>query len=452
MLAASKLAIGGSLDVVSLLIISKVLSNGGITISGESKYIPFEFEPITIDVFSGISIALTLFIASALVSYSANTQVLKLSVDIEKRLIDRYFLHLSSDSGFFSLLEGNNDLKDLTRIIMGSTRLAGRMLRQIYSLIHPTLKSITLLVALLVLDTNTTILVLGLLLLLAYVQYVINRRAANYSRSFDDAQRNSRMILSGILKRSILSVGRSSNDYQPVDNNHDITKAMMMYRMRIQVTEESKLATSISKSFLIMCVLALTFSFSQEGLSQEDILTSLIFYIPALAFFIISLQSVLAGITNISRFYPQVNNYFQAIRDVDDRITVELSIPTDSDEAISLSEPRTIIIISNEKQAAPTHLKLIQILKKQKYNEKTQDSVNIVSSSVSSADEVYEKAKEKNTVNIIYIPPKAALQVSEFYPTYHFLEDEGLLSQWTPNSTSTFKSEEIIEEDDFDEM
>lgn len=449
-LAASKLALGSTLDVAALLILTKILSNGSITISGGTKYIPYEFDPMTIGILQGMIIVLVLFTISALCGYSANTLVLKLSVDLEKRLTEKYLSYLGGETGLKSLIESKQDFKDLSRVLMSSPRLAGRLLKQLYSLIHPTLKSIALLFALLVLDIKTTMLILTLLIILGYVQYIINRRAANYSRMFDSAQRTSRLIIKDILKESILKAGQSSNRNLSLWSNKDIGQALKAYRMRTQVTEESKLATNISKSMLIMCVFLLSFSFAPAGLSEKEILSSLIHYVPALAFFIISLQSVLAGITNISRFYPQVSNYHQATNNYSSNLLNSLYIPVQHSNNIPLGKPRKIFIISGVKQAFNSHLHLLSILKKKQCSLADKNTVSLTTSTVDSIKEFHKiNSIEDNTLSIIYISSRVAKEIKSYCPVYQIDKNQDALVKW--KETKNEDLDDLIAADDDDD-
>lgn len=370
LLAISLLIMGGALQVVALLGISLLLN------SDHAETLPLNinlFATATLPLPSftiGAIIITGIFILAALFTFLGERLVLVLTTYLEENLAIKFFNYIGSPASF-GIIANKESFPQLLKILLGSTRAAGRILRLEFSLIQPFFKAILLLYILLSLKAGVTLTVLLILLISGIAQYIINLRASLYSRQFDESVLLSKTFLKSLLQTSIFSISAKNNAASDIKNNPHFQKNKNDYRLRLQVTEESKFASSIVKASIILYILL---SLTDYGNISEQSIAEVLSFSLLLIFFLTSVQTILACLTGISRFYPKTQNYIRLVLDKThqnnlvsrDKLSLPYKKKCGSIELLALNSPKKLYIVLNEAKpstAFSTHFSILHLLK-----------------------------------------------------------------------------------------
>lgn len=303
------LSTGGALHIFAILQITLLLGSSD-NAARFTSYLPgsLGLDNLSISFTSGAILIFSTFLIGAIFTYIGESRVYRLATNLEEKLTINLFDLLGTQADISSTLSNEETQTNLYKSLLSSTRLAGRFLRLQLALIQPLLKSSILLAVLIFMDWKITIFILFSTIVLSTVQYLISIRAVRFSRQFDESNFKSKKF----LKSKIIEIVNGNNAKsisENVSKNKFFQQSKNDYRMRLQVKQESMLASSITKACIIL-VLLLTITNWGSDLSIPTI-KALFGYALVLVFFLISIQAALAQITAMNRFYSQVNEYIK---------------------------------------------------------------------------------------------------------------------------------------------
>jgi ABC-type multidrug transport system fused ATPase/permease subunit len=466
---ATILIAGGILQVIALLQITLLLKAGsGSTGIASSLPLPLWFKDISIPFMVGVALITGTFLIAALCTYSGESRVLKLATDLEETLIKNFLNFLATREGLFTIIRKQVPIADLYILLLSSPRLAGRILRLQFALIQPVLKSTVLLVALLVLDWQTTLAVVGLLIILSIAQYKVNIRAVRYSRQFNKSNKEVKRFLKPKIGLAITGNDTVRGITDDISENELYKQNKLDYRMRLQVTEESKLASNVTKAAIVLLLLTSATNFGQN--LSVPVLTSLLSYALILVFFLISVQATLACLTSMSRFYSRVSLYFKFIYgdDCQQQLSKEdmyVSVLSKDQQLtkVYLNTTTTLFVKSQQKNLIKTHISLLRAIQienkgpaanliKSETNNKEQklsDSTFMPYTFIDENSSLISNLglKENKGLQIIYISPEFARRQKE-KAMYELSNKEQQLIPW-PNKRNS--QEELLDDDDDDD-
>lgn len=452
------LAAGGVLQVLALLQITILLGNSDKKNSIISS-LPLSFLPenISVSFMTGVFLITSTFLIAAICTYSGESRVLRLATDLEEKLINKLLSLLSTQAGILKIISKEMPKAKLYKILLSSTRLAGRFLRLQFSLIQPLLKSIVLLAVLIFIDWALTLSILAVVLSLNMAQYLINIRAVKFSRQFEESNIKSKKFLRSKLELAVTNSNGTENE--DISKNEFYQQNKIDYRMRLQVTEESKLVSNITKACLVFMLLA-SYTNWGEDLSLP-VLTALLSYALILIFFLISIQASLACITSMNRFYSQVSEYFNFIDEGqgDSSVTTAntyipvLSKNSDEVDKIYLNASR-ILFIQCRKDPKKIHFSLLSTIQIESQGA-NQSPIDNKKSNIEQSDTlpyifIDEESPKINNLNqlessnlkIAYITPQIARSQKQI-AVYEIVEEKRLLIPWPNNRLA---STEVINE------
>lgn len=306
-IAVFLLSMGGALNIIAILLISVLFNLIGEPNSINS-YLPNSLSLVnfSISFTSGAILIFCTFLIGALFTFTGHSLVLRLATDLEKKLTINLFNLVKIQDVISKIFSNRSTKSKLYKSLLSSTRLSGRILRMQLALIQPLLQSVVLMTVLMIMNLKVTIYILLATIALSTIQYLISIRAVKFSRKFEKSNRESKDFLKSKIQL-ILNDNNVKNLSSNILKNKSFQESKSDYRMRIQVTEESKLASSIIKACIIFILLVTMTKWGSD--ISVPTLKTLFNYALILVFFLISLQTLLALITSINRFYPQVREY-----------------------------------------------------------------------------------------------------------------------------------------------
>jgi len=473
--SASVLILGALLQVLALLLITHILSDGVNTSNPIPTFSATAlFDSFSLSFMEGAILTTGIFLVAALCTYSGETLVLKLAVELEINLIKNIFNYLGTISGGIQIIEKKYTLLYLSKILSNSTRLAGRVLRLQFAIIQPFLKAIVLMIVLLLMDWDITLIILGVLLLFGLLHYKINLRAVKYSKQFEESNITARRILNLKLQSALVSLGVKSMEINDFSQERDVILNKESYRMRRQVTEESRLASDFAKAIIILFLLATMTEFGK--LQSQHVLTSLLSYSFVLLVFLLSLQSTLVCLTNISRFHPQTSRYVNLINSSDNKKSTlsktDLYLPIISDTGkvrkVFLNNSSTLLIVSPAEKVVNTHIGILSSIKKNKKSKNHTNNYQLIAKDKSIKNQEMLlpytiTTSIQDTINLInkndinglqinYISPAdAKILAPNLQTLYVYSPEDSRLKPWLGKPIQNEQITEQDENDDFDD-
>lgn len=305
---------------------SKYFSSGNVI-----HFYNLEFDPRSSFclLFSGFSAVIFLCLSSIFINLS-KTKIIFLSRKYEEFCAQRvYSLFLNCICFDY----GANCLNDvcLVRLIRSDSRVAGRVLRLILSLIIPVLSLSVSFFVLLFIEFKLTLLVCILGFVFVYFQYFISKSAAIQSMRFEKMSPRVAAEIKMILRRYKEFGPSIQNDRFVINayNNGFIKNQLDAYEQRLRAVENSRLVSGVFMAIVLGIVTTIMgFSIVHENSGWGKLLV----YLGALRFVLSNLQTTFSILTNINRFHPQFSRY---------RSFIVMSQPV-SLVNIELSDPRQI--------------------------------------------------------------------------------------------------------------
>jgi hypothetical protein len=264
------------------------------------------------------SLAVTsLLLLSALCIFFSRRNILRMGREYEEFCGKRVFYLLGKKMDLFSSAENSAGAYSyLFRLIKADSRLAGRLLRMLLSLIVPFLTLTAAIVVLVYLEPVLTLLIAGFSIIFLYYQYRISRKAAGDSMRFETlvpaAGQEYRGLLSHFRHQSLPDENRDMVDQLFIEG--PVKKQLDAYEGRLRGVENSRLVSGVFMAGILGLIsLVMGVGIIREGDGWEKLLI----YLVALRFAMTNLQTTFSLITSINRFYPQVRRYFLFVRSVE---------------------------------------------------------------------------------------------------------------------------------------
>jgi ABC-type multidrug transport system fused ATPase/permease subunit len=473
------LLLTGALQVLALLLMTTLLGdNDGLAVGGSA------LAPITrwigslpISFLGMVFIITAILLTASYCTYSGECKVLKMAANLELELTKDLFVYLGTAPGMIKLIKNKFSPEYLFRVTIASTRLSARIMRLQFNLIPSLLKSIALFIGLLIIDWAMTLAVLGFMFLLGIIQYNINLRAVKYSLAFENSSATARQILKAKLDTVLLSLGGANKASSDFLQEESIVLNKDNFQMRFQVKEESRLFSSVSKAVIIFFIIATITEFGE--LQSKALLANLLIYAFALYMFVLSLQSVLMGLTGISRFYPQVNRYFRLLYEPSSAMSRDLTeysfyIPIKLTGGVSrkvyLSDATCLFIVTPIQRVEKDQIALLCSIGietgsphasvetiKENSEKKSEPLVSeeyllpfTISDSTAEALEIM--GDKQNRFKIIYIRPAIALELNGSHSLYEYSRDTSQLVPWSRNSIKSDISYDDNNDDELDDL
>jgi hypothetical protein len=203
----------------------------------------------------------------------------------------------------------------LLRLIKSDSRLAGRVLRILLSLIIPGLTLIVVVAFLLYLETGLTLIVSNLAVVFILYQYRVSRHAAGHSVRFEKMASSAALKYKELLQHYKMKVqaDESSALVERVFTQGPVKHQLDAYDGRLMAVENSRLVSGMFMAVVIgAIILVMGGGIIGEGTGWGRLLV----YVISLRFAMANLQTTFTSITAINRFYPQLRRYFSFLESV----------------------------------------------------------------------------------------------------------------------------------------
>jgi hypothetical protein len=268
---------------------------------------------------TGCSLVFIFLSLAALCIYFSRRGALRMGREYEEFCAKRVFYLLGGAENSLSVAEaGPNSDSFIARLVRGDSRLVGRILRMLLSMIVPGLTLVTTTTVLFYLEPTLTVLITVLAVLFVFIQAHTSRRAAGHSMRFEKLT----SAAGGQYKELIQYYkyhSRPGESQSPVERifSHGIVKKQLdAYVGRLQSVETSRLVSGLFMALVVsLLILIMGVSIINEGTGWERLLV----YVVALRFAMVALQNTFSSITVINRFYPQAKRYFLFVQSLSDQ-------------------------------------------------------------------------------------------------------------------------------------
>ncbi|PLX66984.1 MAG: hypothetical protein C0603_09960 [Denitrovibrio sp.] len=271
---------------------------------------------ISLLIFMVVMITLSLSL-SALVLYFSRWGTIRLGSKYMNFSIERIFRLLASDKLVDKTMLFDADIprdKYILRLITGDSRIGGRIVRMILDTTVPLTTFLIAFSALVYMHFVLTMAVVFILLFYTFVQYKITRKASNHTLVFDKQSPIVNRTCRDILESFMLLPGREMFHDDMIDDimkSESLKKYTESYDGRISTIIDSKLASGLFTAPIIATViLLLGLEIIETGTGWD----TLVVYILALRFAMISMQSVFSQITSVNRFYSQMRRLYHFVK------------------------------------------------------------------------------------------------------------------------------------------
>lgn len=199
--------------------------------------------------------------------------------------------------------------KYMLRLVRGDSTWGNRFVINLMSIVAPAVTLLAAMAALFYLEVVLTLILLVLISFFGIIQYQINRKATTYTRSYEKYSPLAAQELRNLIRLIKQQFHQYINQGLIIGTfiKGPVKKQLDAFVGRYIIVEKSKLASG----FFLAIILGLTLSvLGAEIIQGGSGWGRLLVYIIAMRFALISLQSLFAVITSISRYYPQVSRIF----------------------------------------------------------------------------------------------------------------------------------------------
>lgn len=285
--------------------------------SGESiTVVGATFEPRTSIplLIAGSGTIVVLLLLSALCIYYSRRTIICMAREYEEICVKRVFRTLGSGGDLFDgMAESKESEAYLLRLVRADSRIAGRVLRRLLSLVVPGTTLLVAVIVLLYLEVWLTAILAVLGGALLFYQYHVSRTAAEHSIKFEKWAQLAGAEYKGLVKyyRHLPRADTSDEYADSLFAKGPVRKQLNAYEGRLRAVENSRLVSGVFMAVGIgLIIVVMGGSIIQQGSGWGRLLI----YVIALRFAMMNVQIVFSAITGINRFYPQLRRYLAFVR------------------------------------------------------------------------------------------------------------------------------------------
>lgn len=315
---------------------------------------------------AGSLVVITSLLLSAIGVFLSKRSILIIGIRYETFCAKRIFSLLSIRSyDFISRASGRGPDNYLLRLVKSDSRMAGRVLRLILSLIIPIITLIVAFSALVYLNPTLTLAILFFGIGYLMFQKKVSKKAANFSIR---AETLAPLVSQGYRKLiqhfKLQPENHSSKELvEETFKSNNLRDELDAYEGRLLAVEKSRLGTGLFTAMAIgLIILVMGGNIIRVGSGWDHLLI----FVIALRFALSSLQSSFAIITSINRFYPQIRRYFQFLKNVEEELhkkpkfesVYEVQIAPDIPPAFPKGNVSNLVLMNGVRLALVTQLEL----------------------------------------------------------------------------------------------
>lgn len=265
-----------------------------------------------------LAVAILLLLSASCIYYSRRT-ILCMGREHEEFCAKRVLWILATHGVMVSATQdGYGGDSYLLRLVKTDSRLAGRVLKLLLSLIIPSVTLTISIIALFYLDSLLTFIIVALGTVLFFYQYRVSRLAAQHSMRFEKLGSATGAEYRALIQHSKhrAQAGTGTELIERLFRHGPVKKQLDAYEGRLRTVEKSRLVSGLFMGIVVgLIILIMGRSIIQEGAGWERLLV----YVVALRFAMVNLQNVFSTITAINRFYPQLRRYYLFVRSFDEK-------------------------------------------------------------------------------------------------------------------------------------
>lgn len=250
---------------------------------------------------------------SAYLIYTSRRMIFRLGRRYEEYCSQRVFRMAGGHGNGLEAIDGEFvDDAYLARLIRSDSRMAGRVLRRLLTLLVPAMTLSVAAAVLVWLEPLMSGVIFSIGIVLLFYQYRASESAVRYSRQLEKFSSQSAIAYrEAIDDDKYRSSGLESGVSADLFSQGPVRRQLDAFEGRLRVVEQSRLASGIFMAVVVGVILVMM---GGRVIDQGGGWDRVLVYVVALRFAAVNLQTVLSGITAINRFYPQLGRYFTFVR------------------------------------------------------------------------------------------------------------------------------------------
>ena len=268
------------------------------------------FDPRTsLELLIGASIsAVVLLFLATLSLYYARVTCVRMSRGYEEHCGKRVIKLLGQAGYVFALRNTLVEDRVVLRLIKSDSRVAGRLLRRLLSIVVPVATLAGTMIVLFYLEAALTALVVLVGVVFIFYQYRVSRKGAEHSARFEKLAYVAGNEYQLLIRHYKYLHGTDTRGLLVEDlfASGPVKKQLDSYEGRLRAVENSQLVSGIFAALIVgLIFLIMGWGIIGDGAGWERLLV----YVVALRFAMVGLQGVFSAITSINRFYPKLRRY-----------------------------------------------------------------------------------------------------------------------------------------------